>query len=516
MELYLPDSFEDVKYELNNELEKMMEFVVPVQDAEKEVAFIAKNIRNAGKVLLLHGIPGIGKSTFIQSLKWRSHMPIKEVVNIDATEFSAKESKLIRINDRIKEIIENHDVHVNSNGVFTIVLDYLESIQDETAEDKKAFFRDLNGILRKNPIFIIWPVTEKQDVDDIKNYSGAVSGTLFYRGKEVLDFDGPNKEIFPSILKNTISVLNTGYIYSDFQLTDADFVETLDELKNSGNACTLRDYIIKIRELWFEKTDRVAEIVKTIPKQTEVWFIFSMPEAEQLVAQFVRKSQNLEECWDAYHAKLDEYIHDNQKAEFWNSNRLQLALSGAFKTKIMYLQTNALVSCLMAYGNEYGVNKKIDWEKLDLTKNWRQKSTAKSFLETTPILKQLNEEKITFGASRGKSNSAIEKARPAYEEINKVASGYNYARDGSDKPFNKTIAAALRDLRPDLNITPEKAHPWLSNIYPDITIELEDKLVCLEFHYTKKNVPSAIADYVLKKMDTYMRQVENKYPALFK
>ena len=65
-------------------------------------------------------------------------MPIKEVVNIDATEFSAKESKLIRINDRIKEIIENHDVHVNSNGVFTIVLDYLESIQDETAERDQA------------------------------------------------------------------------------------------------------------------------------------------------------------------------------------------------------------------------------------------------------------------------------------------------------------------------------------------------------------------------------------------
>lgn len=136
-----------------------------------------------------------------------------------------------------------------------------------------------------------------------------VKTIIWNRGKEVLDFDGPNKEIFPSILKNTISVLNTGYIYSDFQLTDADFVETLDELKNSGNAFTLRDYIIKIRELWFEKTDRVAEIVKTIPKQTEVWFIFSMPEAEQLVAQFVRKSQNLEECWDAYHAKLDEYIH---------------------------------------------------------------------------------------------------------------------------------------------------------------------------------------------------------------
>lgn len=516
MDLYLPDSFEDIKYELNDKLEKMMEFVVPVQDAEKEVAFIAKNIRNAGKLLLMQGIPGVGKSTFIQSLKWRSHMPIRDVVNIDATEFSAQGSKLVQINKKIKEVIENNDIAVNSNGAFTIVLDYLESIQDETAENKKAFFRDLNGILRKNPIFIIWPVTEKQDVDDIIKYSQAVSGTLFYRGKEVFEFRGPNKDDFPAILKNTISVINAGYIYSDFQLTDSDFMEVLTSLNEKESSFTLRDYIIEIRELWFKKTDRVDKILKSIPKPTEVWFIFSMPEAEQLVAQFVRKSQNIEECWDAYHAKLDEYIHGNQKAEFWNSNRLQLAISGAFKTKIMYLQTSALVSCLASYGNAYGVNKKIDWDKLTFPKNWKQKSTAKSFLERTPILRQLNGKKITFGAIRGNSNNAIEKAKTAYEEINKVASGYNFERDGSDKPFNKTIAAALQELRPDLIITPEKQHPWLNNIYPDITIELEDRLVCLEFHYTKKRVPSAIADYVLKKMDTYMRQVENKYPTLFK
>lgn len=515
MELFLPDSFEDVRYELDDELEKMMEFVVPVQNAEKEVAFIAKNIRNAGKLLLMHGIPGVGKSTFIQSLKWRSHMPIREVVNLDATEFSMHESKLAQVIEKIKEILDTHTTSANENGVFTIVLDYLESIQDETAENKKAFFRDLNGLLRKNPIFIIWPVTEKQDVDDIINYSKAVSGTLFYRGKEVLTFKGPEKEAFLSILKNTISVLNAGYIYSDFQLTESDFTEVLNNLICKGEQFTLRDYIIEIRELWLKKTDRVANIIKSIPKPTEVWFIFSMPEAEQIVAQFVRKSQNIEECWDAYHAKLDEYIHNNQKAEYWNSNRLQLALSGAFKTKIMYLQTNALVSCLAAYGNEYGVDKKINWNQMHIANTWKQKSTAKRFLEATPIIRQLNGQETTLGASRGKSNSAIENARTAYEEINKVASGYNANRDGSDKPFNKTIAAAFRDLRPDLSINPEKKHPWLSNIYPDITIELDDRLVCLEFHYTKKKVPSAIADYVLKKMDVYMRQIENKYPNLF-
>ena len=189
-------------------------------------------------------------------------------------------------------------------------------------------------------------------------------------------------------------------------------------------------------------------------------------------------------------------------------------MSGAFKTKIMYLQTNALVSCLAAYGNAYGVDTKIDWDETKIAKNWKQKSTAKLFLKSTPIIRQLNKEKITFGASRGKSNSAIEAARLAYEEINRVASGYNLNRDGSDKPFNKTLAAALSDLLTDIKIEPEKRHPWLNNIYPDITIELEDRLVCLEFHYTKKDVPSAVADYVLKKMDVYMRQIESKYPSL--
>lgn len=515
MELILPDSFEDVKYELNNKLEKMMEFVVPVQNSEMEIAFIAKSIRNAGKLLLMHGIPGVGKSTFIQSLKWRSHMPIKEVVNLDATEFSMQESKLVQIIEKIKDIVETNNISVNQNGVFTIVIDYLESIQEETAESKKAFFRDLNGLLRKNPIFIIWPVTEQQDVEDIKSHSKAVSGTLFYRGKEVLAFKGPEKDEFPSILKNTISVLNTGYIYSDFQLTESDFVNVLGLLKDRGNDFTLRDYIIEIRQLWFEKTNRIKEIMNSIPKPTEVWFIFSMPEAEQIVAQFVRKSKNVEECWDAYHSKLDEYIHDNQKALYWNSNRLQLALSGPFKTKMMYLQTNALVSCLAAYGDDFGVDKKIDWDKTNIANAWKQKSMAKRFLESTPIVKQLRGQVITLGASRGKSQSAIENARLAYEEINKVASGYNLNRDGSDKPFNKTLAVAFGEVLPDLKIEPEKKHPWLSNIYPDISIELEDKVVCLGFHYTKKKVPSAIADYVLGKMDVYMKSIENKYPSIF-
>ena len=443
-------------------------------------------------------------------------MPIREVVHIDATKFNSSNgnSKLPQLIQHFQDIIKENDIKPTKSGVYSIVIDYLESLSGELAENKKAFFRDLNGLLRQHPIFIIWPITEQQDVDDIIRYSKAVSGTLFYRSKEVIYFTGPDKKDFPSILKNTISVLNTGYIYSDFQLTEADFNEILDEDIINNSKLALRDYILDIYELWCEKTERINEILKTIPKPTEIWFIFSMPEAEQVLAQFVRKSQNVDECWDAYHAKLDEYIHNGQKAAYWSSTRLQLALSGAFKTKLMFLPTNTLVSCLAAYGDEFGVNNKINWGDTNINSSWYKPSTANRFLKTTPIIKQLQGQSVVLGATRGVKKS-LEDARSAFNEINKVASGFNPQRDGSDKPFNKALTKAIKEVMPSLDICAEKEHPWLENINPDITIEMDDKLICLEFHYTKKTVPSAVADYVLKKLDVYMRQIQNKYPKLF-
>ena len=517
MELILPDTYEEIKTELKGQVEKMMDFVVSVKESEQEITLIAQNIRTSGKLALMYGIPGIGKSTFVQSLKWQAHMQIKEVINIDASDLCADTSRLAQLIEKIKAVVKNTDINVNNkkNGIVTIVIDYLESLEDETPESKKSFFRDLNGILRKNPILIIWPITEKEDVKDIIGFSKAVSGTLFVRGHEVIEFTGPKKEEFPMIMKNTIAVLNPGHIYSDYQFSEGEFEELLSNKEKTGEEFTLRDYIADVRQLWHEKTYWINKIISTSAKRTEVWFIFSMPEAEQVVAQFVRKSVNIEECWNAYHAKLEEYIQGNQKAQYWNSQRLQLAISGAFTTKIMHLPTNALVSCLAAYGKKYDLDKKIDWNKTEINPKWKQPSTAKRFLKNTPMIKQLLDEPTSFGASRGRSTSSVEDARKAFEQVNKLATANNPQNTGSDKPINKALVDAIKDIIPNITIKPEKEHPWLKNIYPDIQIELEDKIICLEFHYTKKSAPYAVADYVLKKMDIYMRQIESKYPNLF-
>jgi len=60
------------------------------------------------------------------------------------------------------------------------------------------------------------------------------------------------------------------------------------------------------------------------------------------------------------------------------------------------------------------------------------------------------------------------------------------------------------------DVDTETKHPWLENIYPDILLNLPDRIVSIEMHYTDDDAPYKIADYVLKKLNIYMNQIEEK------
>jgi hypothetical protein len=73
--------------------------------------------------------------------------------------------------------------------------------------------------------------------------------------------------------------------------------------------------------------------------------------------------------------------------------------------------------------------------------------------------------------------------------------------------INRAVAAAITDIG-QISAVSNKEHPWISHIIPDIFIELPHKQICIEFHYTNRNAPGVIADYVLDKLDVYMDQLE--------
>lgn len=517
-QLVLPDTYEALAKELNNDFAKMSQFVVPVEEAERRLAVVAQSMGSSGKMVLLLGLPGTGKSTFIQSLTWRKHLPIPELKEIDANQFPGQpDQRLNLLYQELQRIAVELERTKRPDAVATVVINYLENVAEQEEDDIRAFFRNVNGLLRRHPIFIIWPVTEEREANRLLQHASAVSGTVF-SDEPILQFRGPPINEFPRIAKDTISALNPGLSFDDFLLNDDELSYLLDALKRKNEQDqTIRHYLWLVKSKWQEKSGELQEILERIPKPTEIWFVVCYPEAEMVVSQFARKSPYApDDAWDADYRRLSEYIVANaQNAADWDPKRLQYALRGMFRTKIMFIPTNAIVSCVAAYGSQNAVKSSLV-EKItsDTIENWGKPVIARRFLESSPMTRQLKGEPAKLGKRRsGISARSIKNSSNLFSEINR------YAQD-SDQPLNRCLAQALRDIFKvgEDAISAEIDHPFLDGIRPDILIKLDpSKLVCVEMFYTVQTIPSVLANYVLTKLNRYMKQLDhyNQQPKLF-
>jgi len=47
---------------------KLMEFIEPIQKVEEDINIVTSSMKTSGKIMFIHGRPGVGKSTFLRSL----------------------------------------------------------------------------------------------------------------------------------------------------------------------------------------------------------------------------------------------------------------------------------------------------------------------------------------------------------------------------------------------------------------------------------------------------------------
>ncbi len=501
MRLNLPNTFEDVRSALQSAGidQRLVEFVKPIEKAEKIILKIKQEIEHSGKVLFLLAPPGAGKSTFIQSLSWRPHIKFRDLIEINAvtTMPGKKFESLVKRIREIAEIANNE----KDQGPTLVVLDYLESLNEYPEQDVKGFFRDINGILRRSPLLILWPATEKQDVDKMLKFAEAVSGTIFSDDHAYVDFEGPIQETFPDIAKNTVAVIN-GRDISDYSLTQADLESLLAKIKlKSKKDRTIRNYLKSVKSLWAERSDHIQQVESQIPKPNEIWFIFSYPSAEEVVGNFIRKGERVHEAWTAIGDKLDEYVQSSaQRKSIWTPQKLQLMLTGSVKTRIMYLPTNCLVSLSLAFSENKQLISRI---APDAPKHWSQKNKAVAQLENSPLAKQLQGQTVSAGKRKGgPAAKALRNAAISFGKlVDWVSSG-----GGHDKYVNESVAKGLAQL--GFVCTTGADHPWIPGIKPDILIELPDKQICIEFHHTNNDAQAKIADYVLSKLSDYSNQLD--------
>ncbi len=503
--LQLPETFEQSRAALDpasaTYATKLAQFVQPVEDTETEVVdLLSRVLAGTGRAVLLLGTTGSGKSTFIQSLTWRKHLGLARLQSIDCSDLSER-NKLLELGTRLQTAA---DQARRSKGLTAISIDYLESLGGIQNEEKRAFFQTLNGILRKSPILVVWPVTKGEDATSMITEAKAVSGTVFDSQIPILNFHGPKTEAFSSIVRNTIAVFNEAKMLQDFLLTDAELDKVRDDLVFDKEADpTIRSYIQRVQLHWSQKSGQLKNINAKLPKPNEVWCVFCHPMAEDVVAMFATKGSEATNAWIAYHAKLWEYVPGTQRAARWkNPTRLQYAIGGALVTRILHLSPQSLVSVCMAYSTD----SKLDPVRVAGLKEWNDKSKAKDYVGTSALYRQL----IGSPPSRGKTKggpaaSARLAATMPFEVLNKIVAG-----SGSDRYVNHAIAACLRDKLPsNFGVVAEQLHPWIPGIFPDIRIDMPDgRQICLEFCYTNNQKPGGVADYVLDKLAIYMDQLE--------
>lgn len=518
-ELFIPTSHEEVIESIGHLNAKLWDFVTPLDIFEEKINIVVSDIRRSGYLLPLRGLSGVGKSTFLNSLSWRAHVPIREVNFIYANKFGVGLSIEEQLNFLIRDIynivnqkqdvINNREPLKNSRIIprFCIVIEYLESFGSTANVD--TFFRDLNALLRNTPILIIWQVIEKKDLDIIKSAGLSFSTILFHPTISHIDFTGPSVDNYIHIAKTTIFVFNKGKLCYEFQLNDEDFENILNQHKSHPNQLTIRNYLLSVQQCYRDKVNYIDSFKTIQPRPTEIWFIVLYPGAEDVVSQFVKRSPNsFDEAWDADYRAIQEYATDNSREARWSSDRLSLAISGVLKTKILFLPTNAFACAVLSYAKDVGIDIPNNFS---CPPHWYQKGNARSRLSATPLCKQINGETPMRGRGKkgGKIDQALETSNEVFDWINKQATHH------SDHPFNHALCLSLRDIfkdRNDLIFEYETYHPYLPNIRPDILINLHNKkTICIEMHYTQNKAPNKIASYCLDKLDNYMIQIERMY-----
>ncbi|WP_225886855.1 ATP-binding protein [Pseudanabaena sp. ABRG5-3] len=537
--LFLPETYESIVKKIGRDNARLADFVIPVTQFEKKIIQILADISTAGYLVFLYGVSGVGKSTFTGSLKLQRYIPVQKIVSIDASELDRNTDhpklKLLLENIRLEaESFFKDNDEKSTDDKLCIVIEYLENLEDEDQNKVISFFRDLNQFLRKYGVLIIWPITEKSYLRKMQDYAKSFSSTIFHDRTPFIDFTGPSIDDYPTIAKKTIMFFNSGKSCYEFQLNDDDLEKLKqDYLKKPKEKHLIRDYLRDVKKLWQDRTDYLAQVVSKIPKPMEVWFIFAYPHAEGVVAGFAKKTPDIpNEMWNADYRSLNAYINDNnQRKAAWSSERLTFALTSTMlTTKIMYLPTNALISCIAAYANDANLkiskDDLLDENKFNIPAAWFQKYAAKKTLRSTPLYLQILElqtsgnpnslGKPKFTAGKRKSGKVVEgltNATQAFEKFNEKISAKN-SKKMSDNSLNKSICLALRDVLEDyenISVESEQVHPYLEHIKPDVLIQMQEKIICVEMCYTSDNTPGYLADYVLRKLNTYMNQLQFKF-----
>jgi hypothetical protein len=299
MNVRLPSRYEDLHESYRGRLMPNSNLLALVDSGFKSM-----QISGGIRFLPVYGESGSGKSCAAREID--SHMPQTKVFVLDRNEIENTDALLERVRLERRSIEQNE--------LLIAVVDQFEEIVSSKADIPTQFVEKISILdrtaLREIPVLFIWLTTSHDFQNALADATVRNSRILLSRNFAVY---GPDKELWPEIIKETFSFHNDEKPLADYQIIDQDLQEVAKNVDTIGASLQA-------------VAERLSCELTSLQNLSEyrVSLVWPVSDAlrSQRVLQFSRPRDGYTLNWDAWQTELND--EDRAQLPLRDFNRARL------------------------------------------------------------------------------------------------------------------------------------------------------------------------------------------------
>ncbi|MEO7909940.1 MAG: hypothetical protein ABIV47_09840 [Roseiflexaceae bacterium] len=463
-ELVLPPRWESLELEAKQRNIPLKPLIAPVHEAIVEVERELRRIQETGigRLYIISGVTGSGKTTFLNSL------------NLFIDGVIVKSIKIATIDSR--ETVEQALRSLSRVGskYTVVVLEGRETPGSFKSDEIDILLATLNqdfrnGVGRKT-LFVI-PTTSQAVAQSVSERAYDVGG-MTSRNKPFHVFTGPPRSKFISIANDTLRALNESRTLAEYGVSDAMAKGIAESVESIGAF---------LEKCYEEITDRKQIVLnhasETKRKRIHLWMVFCSMENNSRNNYDIIRSLTFGEL---QHVQVKRVlIGDSHEVRDWEQRPGAFAQAAQWlDLRLTYLPLRTANAIVSAYGDKGLVEylKTIEVDDKRLLKREALRARARESLASTAI--------GAFMRGEGFLDRNLSKGAPTeiqqqlFKEIFK-------ALNNNDKILNSLVAQTLREInkQPENTIPTELQLNDNRTLVSDVAIVTPTDIYCLEFKW---------------------------------